>query len=70
MLGVNKKKRQFRKLWITRLNAATRQTTVGTYSTFIHKVKNAKIQINRKMLSQLAIVDPLSFEKLQEVIKI
>jgi large subunit ribosomal protein L20 len=69
-VGRKQKKRQFRKLWITRLNAATRQTTVGTYSTFIHKVKNAKIQINRKMLSQLAIVDPLSFEKLQEVIKI
>ena len=63
-IGRKQKKRQFRKLWITRLNASSRALNNTNYSTFIHKIKSSNIEINRKMLSQLAIIDPLSFEKL------
>ena len=67
-VGRKQRKRQFRKLWITRLNAIARQTNASNYSTFINKIKKSKIEINRKMLSQLAIIDLLSFKKLQEII--
>jgi large subunit ribosomal protein L20 len=57
------KKRTFRKLWITRINAACRQYGT-TYSTFINKMNEKKIDLNRKVLADLAIRDPQAFEKL------
>jgi large subunit ribosomal protein L20 len=57
------KKRQFRRLWITRINSAARQNQTK-YSTFIAYLKKSKIILNRKMLSQLAILDPLAFKNL------
>ena len=57
------KKRSFRKLWIARINAACRQYGT-TYSTFINKLGEKKIEMNRKVLADLAIRDPQAFEKL------
>ena len=57
------KKRLFRRIWITRINAAARLEGV-TYSRFIHKLNTENIQLNRKMLSQLAILDNLTFSKI------
>ena len=65
-VGRKNKKRQFRKLWIVRLNAASRNIGDINYSKFIHKIKKSTIELNRKMLSQLAIVDPATFEKLTQ----
>jgi large subunit ribosomal protein L20 len=69
-IGRKQKKRQFRKLWITRINAATRSLSEMNYSTFIHNIKKSKIELNRKMLAQLAILDPSTFKELQNRIKI
>jgi large subunit ribosomal protein L20 len=60
-----KKKRDFRRLWITRINAAARLHGMS-YSQFIGKLKKADIQINRKMLAQLAVIDPAAFAKVLE----
>lgn len=57
------KKRQFRKLWITRINSATRQNKTK-YSHLIYHLKQSKIILNRKMLSQLSILDPIAFKNL------
>ncbi|MGE5660289.1 MAG: 50S ribosomal protein L20 [Actinomycetota bacterium] len=57
-----RKKRDFRRLWITRINAAARLHGVS-YSQLIGKLKKANIQINRKMLAQMAVIDPESFGK-------
>jgi len=54
------RKREFRKLWIARINAATRQNGT-TYSKFIHGLKQNNIDINRKMLADLAVNDPDTF---------
>lgn len=54
-------KREFRKLWIARINAATRAHGLS-YSKFMNGIKKADIQINRKMLSELAIHQPAAFE--------
>ena len=62
------RKRDFRKLWITRINAATRQNGLS-YSRFIHGLKVADIQVNRKMLSEMAIHNPDDFAKLVDVAK-
>lgn len=56
-----KKKRDFRALWITRLNAATRAQGIS-YSRFIKGLKDKKIELNRKALSELAIHNPKVFE--------
>ena len=64
-VGRKNKKRQFRKLWIVRLNAASRNIGDFNYSKFIHNIKKSNIELNRKMLAQLAVVDPYTFEKLQ-----
>nr|WNK75900.1 50S ribosomal subunit protein L20 [Scenedesmaceae sp. YH-2023b] len=57
-----KKKRNFRRLWITRINAAIR--TYGfNYSEFLYLLKNSKIVLNRKILAQLSICDPDTFLK-------
>ena len=65
-IGRKEKKRIFRQLWITRINAATSQYNLK-YSRFIHNLKQAKVLLNRKMLSQLAILDPSAFSKIVEI---
>ena len=62
------KKRQFRRLWIVRINAATRMRGM-TYSQFIAGLKGAGIDLNRKQLSELAIHDPAAFDALGEEAK-
>lgn len=57
---------EFRKLWITRINAACRENNIS-YSRFINGLSKANILINRKMLSELAINDPKEFAKLVEL---
>ena len=58
-----RKKRDFRRLWITRINAATRQNGT-TYSRFMHALKKANIGLDRKILSELAIADAGAFTQL------
>ena len=62
-----KKKNDFRKLWIARINAAVRQTGF-TYSQFINALKKKNVSINRKMLSELAINNPKEFEELVKTV--
>ncbi len=62
------RKRDFRKLWIARINAACRQNEMS-YSTFIHGLKVAGIEINRKMLADLAINDEKAFADLVQLAK-
>ncbi|MDR2530027.1 MAG: 50S ribosomal protein L20 [Oscillospiraceae bacterium] len=62
-IGRKAKKRDFRRLWITRISAACKQNGTN-YSRFIHGLKIAGIDMNRKMLSELAIHDPSGFSKL------
>lgn len=62
------KKRDFRKLWITRINAACRENEIS-YSKFMGGLKNAGIEINRKMLSELAIDDAKAFASLVSTAK-
>lgn len=57
------KKRKFRQLWITRINCSTRLNQTK-YSSFIANLKQSKISLNRKMLSQLSIIDPIAFTNL------
>lgn len=60
-----KRKRDFRRLWITRINAASRMHGMS-YSQLMGSLKKANIEINRKMLAQMAILDPTSFGKVVE----
>jgi len=60
------KKREMRSLWITRINIATREHNVN-YSTFMNKMVQCNIQLNRKMMSELAIHEPRSFKALTEL---
>jgi large subunit ribosomal protein L20 len=62
-----KKKMQFRRLWIRRINASSRIYGFN-YSQFIYKLKELKILLNRKVLAQLAILDPVSFKKLFDIL--
>lgn len=62
------KKRDFRRLWITRISAACRQRGIA-YSRFIAGLVAAKVQVNRKMMSELAIHDPAAFDALVETAK-
>lgn len=62
-IGRKHKKRDFRRLWITRISAAT-QANGMNYSTFMNGLKKAGVELNRKMLSEMAINDPKSFEAL------
>ena len=62
------KKREFRKLWITRINAACRENGIS-YSRFIEGLNKAGVLVNRKMLSEIAINDPKAFTELVEVAK-
>jgi len=60
-IGRKRRKRDFRGLWIIRLSAACRQRGIR-YSQFINGCKKANIQLNRKMLSEIAVVDPAGFD--------
>ena len=60
------RKGQFRRLWITRINAAARQNGMS-YSTFMAGLKAADLDIDRKMLAEIAVSDPQSFAELVEV---
>ena len=62
------KKREIRSLWITRINAAARLNDIS-YSQFMHGLKVAGIEINRKMLSEMAISNPAAFTQLIEIAK-
>ncbi|MGN0242864.1 MAG: 50S ribosomal protein L20 [Lachnospiraceae bacterium] len=66
--GRKQKKRQFRQLWIARINAACRMNGLS-YSKFMYGLKLAGVDINRKMLSDMAITDAEGFAKLVEVAK-
>ena len=67
-VGRKDKKSNFRKLWIARINAASRQNGL-TYSKFVNGLKKAGVVINRKMLAEIAVSDPEAFAKLAEVAK-
>ena len=62
------KKRDFRKLWITRINAACRMNEIS-YSKFINGLSKANVEINRKMLSEIAIENPTAFTELVKIAK-
>ncbi len=67
-IGRKQKKRDFRKLWITRISAACKINGVN-YSTFMNGLKKAGITLNRKMLSEIAISDPAGFTAIVEKAK-
>ena len=66
--GRRMKKRDFRQLWITRISAACKANGMN-YSTFMHGLKLAEIQIDRKMLAELAVNDKAAFTQLTELAK-
>lgn len=66
--GRKQRKRQFRRLWIARINAAARINGLS-YSRFMYGLKLADIDLNRKMLSEMAISDPEGFAALVEIAK-
>ena len=66
--GRKERKRQFRQLWIARINAAARMNGLS-YSKFMYGLKVADVQVNRKMLAELAVNDPAAFTALAEVAK-
>ena len=67
-VGRKQKKRDFRRLWITRISAACKLNGMN-YSTFMNGLNKAGIELNRKMLSEMAISDAEGFAKLVEVAK-
>ncbi len=67
-VGRKRKKREFRQLWIARINAAARINNIS-YSKLMHGLKNADITLNRKVLSELAVSDPAAFTALVEKAK-
>ena len=64
-IGRKQRKRDFRRLWITRISAAAKLNGIN-YSQFMNGLKKAEIDINRKMLSEIAIADPAAFTQLVE----
>ncbi len=62
-----KRKRDFRRLWIVRINAAARQHGMS-YSQLMGNLKKVNVQLNRKMLAQIAVLDPASFSKVMELV--
>jgi large subunit ribosomal protein L20 len=62
------KKRHFRSLWVTRLGAALRERGIS-YNTFIPAMAEAGVELNRKMLSELAIGDPAAFDAIVEKVR-
>ena len=67
-IGRKLRKRDFRKLWITRINAAARMNGIS-YSVLMNGLKQHNIAINRKMLADIAVNDPAAFAKLVETVK-
>ncbi|MBN1169322.1 50S ribosomal protein L20 [Candidatus Woesebacteria bacterium] len=67
-VGRKQRKRNFRQLWIKRLNAAVREHGL-TYSEFIKKLKDKKLQLNRKMLAEIAVNDEKAFSEIINKIK-
>ncbi len=67
-VGRKLKKRDMRSLWITRINAACRENGMS-YSTFINGLNKAKIELNRKLLADLAVTDKAAFAKLADSAK-
>ncbi len=67
-IGRKQKKRNFRRMWIARISAAAKMNGMN-YSTFMNGLKKANIDINRKMLSEIAIADPAAFSALVEKAK-
>ena len=67
-IGRKQRKRDFRRLWITRISAACRINGIN-YSTFMNGLKKAGVTLNRKMLSEIAIADPAGFTALVEKAK-
>ena len=67
-IGRKLRKRDFRRLWITRINAAARLNGMS-YSTFINGLKKKNVEVNRKMLADLAVNDAEGFAKLVEIAK-
>ena len=66
--GRKQRKRDFRRLWVARINAAVRAQGV-TYSQFINALKKSSVLLNRKMLSEMAIHDPQGFSHLVSLVK-
>ena len=67
-VGRKNKKREYRRLWIARINAAARANGIS-YSKFMNRLKKSGIEMNRKMLSEMAIYDPAGFAALCETAK-
>ncbi len=67
-MGRKLRKREYRRLWIARINAAARMNNIS-YSRLMNGLKKANVDINRKMLSEMAIHDPAGFAQLVEVAK-
>lgn len=67
-IGRKRRKRDLRRLWITRLNAAVREHGL-TYSDFIKKLKDKNIELDRKILADIAVNDPATFEKIVSEVK-
>ena len=67
-IGRRLKKRDFRQLWITRISAGCKQNGMN-YSTFMNGLKKANVQIDRKMLAELAVNDKAAFAQLVELAK-
>ena len=62
------RKRQFRRLWVARINAATRENGLS-YSQFIHNLKLAEVELDRKVLADIALHDPQGFARIVELTK-
>ena len=62
------RKRDFRRLWIVRINAAVRERGLR-YSEFIHGLAEAKVELDRKMLADLAVHDPQAFDQIVDLVK-
>lgn len=67
-IGRKHKKRIYRRLWIVRINAAVRNYNI-TYSSFIYKIRKMNVGLNRKILSQLAVLDSHTFYQLINLVK-
>ena len=67
-IGRKQKKRDFRALWITRINAACRQNEIS-YSRFVSGLKKANVSLNRKVLADMAVREPQAFSQLVEIAK-
>ncbi len=67
-IGRKQRKRDFRRLWTQRINAAARQHGLS-YSRFVHGLKKAGVDVNRKMLADLAVREPAAFEALVDCAK-